>query len=213
MSIYFKTVLFLIAAFLFRNVAIAQSVEYYAGSNRNGVDLMWFKNFKNLKGDKSPILFFSRNRASVDYHNSPTAFGSTNAISYNFKNGLGIVAVASFLNSGFTSKAGIQFNKQIRDFMFFGWVVNELKSEGNIDVFGLFRYQPKINEQWSVYSQYELFLVYHLANKFWNTTQRARLGVKYQNIAFGLMIDLNHTRINNPTSNENIGGFVRYDFN
>ena len=43
MSIYFKTVLFLIAAFLFRNVAIAQSVEYYAGSYRNGVDLMCLK--------------------------------------------------------------------------------------------------------------------------------------------------------------------------
>ena len=48
MSINFKIVLFIIATFLFRSVAIAQSVEYYAGDKRNGVDLMWFKNFKNL---------------------------------------------------------------------------------------------------------------------------------------------------------------------
>ncbi len=140
MSINVKLILFILATFLFRSVAIAQSVEYYAGDKRNGVDLMWFKNFKDLKGEKSSFLFFSRNRASVDYHNAPTAFGSTNAISYNFKNGIGVVTVASFVNSGFTPKAGIQFYKQNGNFMFFGWALAEIKDEGTIDVFGLFRY-------------------------------------------------------------------------
>ncbi len=213
MSINFKIVLLLIATFLFRGVAIAQSVEYYSGDERNGVDLMWFKNFKNLNGEKSPLLFFSRNRASVDYHNSPTAFGSTNAISYNFKNGFGIVTVASFLNSGFTPKTGFQFYKQKGDFMFFGWAVVDLKKGGNIDIFGLFRYQPKLNEQWKVFSQLELFPVYNPSSEFWNITQRIRLGVKYQNVAFGLMTDFNQSGINDFTTIENIGGFLRYEFN
>lgn len=213
MSINFKIILLLIATFLFRGVAIAQSVEYYSGDERNGFDLMWFKNFKNLNGEKSPFLFFSRNRASVDYHNSPTAFGSTNAISYNFKNGFGIVTVAGFLNSGFTPKAGFQFYKQKGDFMFFGWAVADIKKEGNIDIFGLFRYQPKINEQWNFFSQLEIFPVYNPSSEFWNITQRIRLGTKYQNIAFGLMTDLNQSGINGFTTTENIGGFLRYEFN
>jgi len=212
MSINFKIVSLIIATFLFRSVAIAQSIEYYAGDERNGVDLMWFENFKNFKGEKSSFLFFSRNRASVDYHNSPTAFGSTNAISYNFKNGFGVVTVASFLNLGFTTKAGIQFNTQKGNFMFFGWAVAELKNKGNIDVFGLFRYQPKINEQWKFFSQLELFPVYNHSSEMWNITQRVRLGTKYQNVAFGLMTDLNQSGKSNFTTNENIGGFLRYDF-
>lgn len=139
--------------------------------------------------------------------------GSTNAISYNFKNGLGIVTVASFLNSGFVPKAGFQFYKQKGDFMFFGWIVADIKKEGNIDIFGLFRYQPKINEQWNVFNQIELFPVYNPSSEFWNITQRIRLGVKYQNVAFGLMTDLNQSGMSNFTTTENIGGFLRYEFN
>lgn len=213
MSINLRILLLLIAAFLFKNVAISQSVEYYVGNKRNGIDLMWFKNFKNLNGEQSSFLFFSRNRSNVDYHDSPTVLGSTNAISYNFKNGLGIVTVASFLNSGFVPKAGFQFYKQKGDFMFFGWIVADIKKEGNIDIFGLFRYQPKINEQWNVFNQIELFPVYNPSSEFWNITQRIRLGVKYQNVAFGLMTDLNQSGMSNFTTTENIGGFLRYEFN
>ncbi len=212
MNINFKIVLLIIATFLFRSVAIAQSIEYYVGDERNGIDLMWFKNFKNFEGEKSSFLFFSRNRASVDYHNSPTAFGSTNAISYNFKNGIGIVTVASFLNAGFTPKAGIQFYKQNENFMFFGWAVAELKSEGNIDVFGLFRYQPKINEQWKFFSQLELFPVYNPSSEMWNFTQRIRLGTKIQNLVFGFMSDLNQSGKDIFSFAKNHGGFLRYDF-
>lgn len=40
MSINLRILLLLIAAFLFKNVAISQSVEYYVGNKRNGIDLM-----------------------------------------------------------------------------------------------------------------------------------------------------------------------------
>lgn len=130
---------------LYGGIAGAQSVETYAGHERAGVDLMWYKFFKDKKDAPTPFLFFSRNRASSDYGNSPTAFGSTNAVSYNFKNGLGLVAVGSFLNAGFTPKAGVQFVKIKGDFLFFGWLVADLKKEGNLDLFGMFRYQPAIS--------------------------------------------------------------------
>ena len=190
----------------------AQTTEYYAGDKRTGVDIMWFRFFKNIQNENTPFLFFSRNRASVDYHNSPTAFGSTNAISYNFKNGFGLVAVASFLNNGFTPKSGVQYYKQKGDFMFFGWLVADLKKEGNIDVFGMFRYQPKINDQWQWFGQLELFPVYNPNQEFWNITERVRIGLKHQQVAFGFMADFQQFGRDTFKTTENSGAFIRYDF-
>lgn len=191
---------------------MAQSVEIYAGHKRSGVDLMWFKKFKNTKEERTPFLYFSRNRANTDYHNAPTAFGSTNAISYNFKNGLGLVTVASFVNVGFVPKAGIQYYKQKGDFMFFGWFVNDLKKEGNTDLFGLFRYQPKINEHWRIFAQIEVFPVYNFSSEIWNITQRLRLGVKYHALGGGFMADFNQTGKDKFKNTNNLGGFLRWEF-
>jgi hypothetical protein len=190
----------------------AQAVEVYAGHQRAGIDLMWFKNFEDRQGQRSPFLFFSRTRASVTYKNSPTAFGATNAVSYNFKNGVGLVAVGSFLNAGFTPKAGLQFVKMKGDFLFFGWLVADLQKEGNLDLFGLFRYQPKWNEHWRLFSQVELFPVYNPKNEYWNITQRLRLGVKYHTWAAGFMADFNQSGGADFVNTSNIGGFVRHEF-
>ena len=190
----------------------AQMVEYYAGHERTGIDIMWFKNFKNRKDEKTSFLFFSRNRASVDYKNSPTLFGSTNAVSYNFKNGWGIVTVASFVNSGFIPKAGIQFNKAKGSFLFFGWLVADLKKEGNVDLFGLFRFQPKINEQWKGLLQLELFPVYNPSSTTWSLTERLRIGAKWKNWGGGLMLDANQTGRTTWSTTNNTGVFIRYDF-
>ncbi len=195
------------------NVKIfAQSVEFYTGDKRFGADIIWVKNFKNSKQENSNFLFFSRNRANADYHNSSTAFGSTNAVSYNFKNGIGIVAVGSFVNSGFTPKAGIQYVKTKGDFMFFGWLVTDLRKDGNTDVFGLFRYQPKINNNWSLFSQVELFPIYNFKNEFWNITERLRLGLKINKTAFGVMADFNQQGKDVFSTTENTGVFLRQDF-
>lgn len=207
-----KLLLIITLSLLKWNVLMAQNLEYYAGHKRTGVDVMWFKNFKDAKDKKTPFLFFSRNRASTDYHGAPTSFGSTNAVSYNLKNGLGVVGVASFLNAGFTPKAGIQYFRQKGSFMFFGWLVTDLKKNGSADLFGLFRYVPAINSQWKIFSQLELFPVYNPSLKFWNLTQRVRLGTKYHLWAAGLMLDLNQQGKIKFTTYENIGGFLRYDF-
>jgi hypothetical protein len=204
----------LLTSLLILTVAIskAQMAEFYAGHQRTGVDIMWFKNFKNKKDERTRFLFFSRNRASVDYKNSPTLFGSTNAVSYNFKNGLGIVTVASFLNAGVTPKAGIQYYKAKGNFMFFGWLVADLEEKGNIDLFCLFRYQPKLNEKWKGLGQLELFPVYNPASHLWNITQRVRIGAKYRAWGGGLMMDFNQTGNNSFTTANNTGTFLRYDF-
>ncbi|MBL7814360.1 MAG: hypothetical protein JNL70_05065 [Saprospiraceae bacterium] len=208
----YKILIFAIALLFDKSRAIAQSAETYAGHKRIGVDLMWFKNFKNTKEERTPFLFFSRNRASTDYKNTPTAFGSTNAVSYNFKNGLGIVVVASFVNTGFISKSGVQLVKTKGDFLYFGWLVADLKKGGSVDLFGLFRYQPKINEKWRAFGQLELFPVYNLTSEIWNITQRLRLGAKYHTWAGGFMADFNQSGKDNFTKTNNLGGFWRYEF-
>lgn len=200
------------AMLLYGGIANAQAVEIYAGHKRAGVDLMWYKFFKDKKDAPAPFLFFSRNRASTGYDNSPTAFGSTNAVSYNFKNGLGLVAVGSLLNAGFTPKAGVQFVKIKGDFLFFGWLVADLKKEGNLDLFGMFRYQPAISGQWRLFSQVELFPVYNPKNDWWNITQRLRLGAKYRAWTVGVMADFNQAGAGDFVLTNNLGGFLRHDF-
>lgn len=200
------------AMLLCGSIAAAQSVEAYLGHQRAGVDLMWFSNFKDAKGERTPFLFFSRNRASTDYYHSPTAFGSTNAVSYNFKNGLGLVAVGSYLNTGLTPKAGVQFVKMKGDFLFFGWLVADLKKEGNLDLFGMFRWQPKLSENWRLFSQLELFPVFKPQNEFWNITQRVRIGAKHRTWAAGLMADFNQSGKTDFVQSNNWGGFLRHDF-
>lgn len=209
---HYKGLILSVTLLLLQSRVTAQSVEAYAGHKRIGVDLMWFKNFKNAQAARTPFLFFSRNRASTDYHNAPTAFGSTNAVSYNFKNGLGVVAVASLLNAGFTPKAGLQLYKNKGDFMFFGWLVADLKKEGQIDLFGLFRYQPAINDRWKGFGQLELFPVYNPGAEIWSITQRLRLGARYHTWAGGFMADFNQTGKNNFAQTYNLGGFLRHEF-
>jgi hypothetical protein len=204
-----KISLFAITLLLVKSSVIAQAVEVYAGHKRTGVDLLWFKNFKNKQDERTPFLFFSRNRASVDYQDSPTAFGSTNAVSYNFKNGLGIVAVGSFMNAGFTPKMGLQYFKQKGDFMFFGWAVADLKKQGSVDVFGLFRYQPTLKTHLKGFGQLELFPVFNPSTDVWNLTQRLRLGLKYHTWAAGLMTDFNQAGKKTFTNTHNIGVFIR----
>lgn len=208
----FKVFSMLVVTLFVQSRSIAQALEAYAGHKRAGVDLLWFKNFKNNKEARTPFLFFSRNRANLDYKNSPTAFGSTNAVSYNFKNGLGIVVVGTFLNAGFTPKIGIQYFRQKGDFMFFGWAVADVKKQGSLEVFGLFRYVPEINRYFKGFGQLELFPGYAPSTAVWNITQRLRLGLKYHSWAGGFMADFNQAGKTTLLYTHNMGVFLRHDF-
>lgn len=190
----------------------SQSVETYAGDKRFGFDLLWFKNFTNNKEEKTPFLYISRNRTSGDYRNSSVTFSSTNAISFNFKNGLGIINISSFLNSGFTSKFGIQFLKSKGNFMFFGWLVADIKEKGGIDLFTVFRYQPLINNNLKLFTQLELYPVYNPSHETINFTKRLRLGLKYNSWTIGPMADFNQTGNTKLINSYNLGGFLRHEF-
>lgn len=205
--------LIMLVAMLFgKGIATAQSVEYYAGDKRTGVDLLWFRYFKNKSEKPTRFLFFSRNRASVDYTNNSGLFGSTNAVSYNFKNGIGLVFTTTFTNYGATPKAGVQYFKQKNNFMFFGWLVADIKEKGNIDLFGLFRYTPVIIGQWRLFSQLELFPYYSTQSNTFNFTERLRLGPKYNGWGVGFMADFNQLGTTNTIYTNNLGGYIRYDF-
>jgi len=189
----------------------AQSVELYAGHKRAGTDILWFKRF-NSANNTSPFIFFSRNRASVDYHQSPTIFSSTHAVSYNNKKGLGWVLVASMLNNSITAKTGLQYVKISSKWMMFGWLVADLKKKGNVDLFVLMRYQPGLTKHTKLFSQAELFPVYQPSTGNWNLTQRARLGIRYKTFVMGAMADFNQAGHHVFTTTINAGAFVRYDF-
>jgi hypothetical protein len=60
------------------------------------------------------------------------------------------------------------------DFLFFGWFVADLKKDGNLDLFGMFGWQPKLDERWRVFAQLELFPVYNPGKEFWSITQWLR---------------------------------------
>lgn len=207
-----KYLIIIILFFLTKKNTFSQTTEIYIAHKRTGIDLMWFKNFKNKNGTNTPFLFFSRTRASVDYHNSQTAFGSTNAISFNFKNGIGIVTATSFINSGLIQKAGVQLFKQKNDFMFFGWLVADINDKSNLDLFGLLRYSPKIHGLWSGFGQFELFTVYNPTSDVKNITQRLRVGIKHHLWVLGLMMDFNHVGVSELHFTQNTGGFLRYEF-
>lgn len=193
-------------------VAEAQSVEAYAGNGRAGIDLMWFRYVKQKDERPLPLLYFSRNRASVDYMESPTLFSSTNALSYNFKRGIGLVAVASFLNTGITPKAGLQYHRLSKDLLFFGWMVVDVRRKGAVDIFGMLRFTPPIAQAWKGFTQLELFPVIQTASKTRTYTQRLRLGVKKTSWSTGLIHDMTLNRASTSTHTWNLGLFFRQDF-
>lgn len=202
-----------LAFMLFSCATRGQALEAYSGHERAGVDILWFRFLTDSMQKPTSFLFFSRNRASVDYNNAASAFGSTNAVSYNFKSGIGIVAVGSFLNSGFTPKAGVQLVKQKGAFLFFGWLVAYVAEKGQVDLFGLLRFSPRIRNHWKLFSQVELFPAYNPSSGFWNITERARLGLSYRRWSAGAMADFNQQLVSSQTNtNNNLGIFLRHDF-
>ena len=208
-----KTLCVIFAILCVQSMAKAQSTEFYAGDDRYGIDLMWYKFFRNDDGKNSPWLFFSRNRANNDYKNSPTLFGSTNAISYNLNNGIGFVGVGSFLNAGFLGKLGVQYVHSAEETLVFGWIVADIKKQGAIDMFVLLRYQTAIDGTWKLFAQGELFPVFNPTTDMLNAVQRLRLGLRHNAIAGGIMMDfqqiVHHSTV---TTIENIGLFARYEF-
>lgn len=120
---------------------------------------MFFKFFKNKKGQNSKLLFFSRERAVIDYKQTITSnlpqFGFTEAISYNHPalKGFAPVVVGQMLNRGTFAKTGIQYAHISKTLTVFGWSVLELlDKKPDVDLFLMLRYTPKLNEKWALFT-------------------------------------------------------------
>lgn len=216
----FLTIILLSLLIWRQNVVQAQiPVELFSGNKKVSFDLMFFKFFKNKEGKNSKFLFFSRERAVIDYKQTTTSnlpqFGFTEALSFNHAalKGFAPVLVGQVLNRGTFAKTGIQYAHISKTLTVFGWSVVALDEKPDIDVFLMLRYTPKLSEKWHLFSQIELINALptdKIAN--YNFTQRLRLGLKKADWQFGLGGDFTAIGRNEFINTQNAGVFLRHEF-
>jgi len=209
---------------MFQLSIIAQiPVEIFGGQEKTTVDIIFFKYFKNKRevqdGYRDRWLFFNRNRASIDYRMTKTSFlpqfGFTEAISYNHEKlkGFAPVIVGQVLSWGVYPKAGIQYAHISQIMTVFTWLVFETLEKPDIDYFLLFRLTPKLSKKVNLFSQVESVNTFPTTSaKYYNFTQRFRLGLSFKRYQFGAGIDFNQMGNINFTKTYNIGGFIRHEF-
>jgi len=216
----FKLTLLVTAMLLTGGMAVAQiPVEVFGGNKKSTLDIMFFKYFKNKSGANSRLLFFNRNRLSVDYKLTTTTilpqFGFTEAISYNHEKlkGFAPVIVAQAFNSGVYAKAGFQYAYVKKEILIFSWMISETKKKPNLDFFLLWRYTPGLTDKINIFSQLELVNAFPtVSQKDFTFTQRIRLGLKLKAIQFGIAADFSEIGRTQLSQIKNIGGFLRYEY-
>lgn len=207
-----RTLLPLIAGLLMTGYSHGQlPVEILAGNDRTTADMLWFRPFTDSAGKASRFLFFNRSRASVNYSNQ-TAFGTTLAVSYNLRSGIGFVFAGQFLNQGFYPKAGVQFFTRSAHAMLFTWVTAELLEQSRVDWFLLSRWEPPLTRRLNLFAQLELLSVLDPRGT-WSFTQRVRLGLglplRWQ---AGAGLDFGQVGKESFTTTSNLGIFIRKEF-
>lgn len=188
-------------------------VELLAGNNKVVADVLWFRPIKQKNSqEKTNWLFFNRSRAGVDYSNI-TSFAVTNAISYNFKNKLGLVWATQFLQTGFVSKLGLQYFTPFKNGSLFTWAVAGKNTYQHFsgDWFILARWQPPVNKKLKWFLQNELLVSGdEKQNSFF--TQRTRIGWSKDITQFGLAADYSSNKTNILQVTETYGIFIRHEF-
>jgi hypothetical protein len=194
-------------------------VEIFGGHEKATIDIMFFKYFRNKKGENARWLFFNRNRASIDYRMTKTnylpQFGFTEAISYNHENlkGFAPVLVGQVLSWGVYPKAGIQYAQIKREITIFTWLVCETLEKPDLDYFLLFRYTPKLTEKLHLFTQLESVNTFPTVSiENYSFTQRLRVGISIKSYQFGAGADFNQTGNTTFTKISNVGGFFRHEF-
>jgi hypothetical protein len=194
-------------------------VETFVGNEKTTLDIMFFKFFKKRQDENSRWLFFNRNRASIDYRMTESAyvpqFGFTEAISYNHARlkGLAPVFVAQVLSGGVYPKAGIQYVHLKKEITLFTWLVCETLKDPNVDYFLLVRYTPKLNERLNLFTQLESLNSFPtVVNEQFTFIQRLRLGIKVMSYQFGVGADFNQYGNRTFEHTYNMGGFIRHEF-
>lgn len=216
----YKLLLSSLVVLLFCGTTCAQlPFEVFAGKERTTLDLMFFRYFKNQKGGSSHWLFFNRNRASIDYRMTSSAylpqFGFTEAVSFNHAamRGFAPVLVGQVLSRGVYAKGGVQFVRLKPEFTLFSWLVTEMAAQPDIDLFLLLRYTPVLQGDLALFSQLELLeTISSPSQPVYYFTQRIRLGLQHKSLQGGLGVDFNQYGSTHFTLNYNPGVFIRYQF-
>jgi hypothetical protein len=195
------------------------AVEVYGGTRNTTLDILYFQFFKDKAGQPSKFLFFNRNRASIDYRQTSTAylpqFGFTEAISYNHPRlkGFAPVLVAQVFGSGVYPKAGMQYVHSSASVTVFSWLVSETLRSPALDYFLLLRLTPRLNDNLNLFFQAESVNTWgtERGSRF-SFTQRGRLGLKRREWQFGIGVDLNQTGRVEYSHFSNTGLFVKHEF-
>lgn len=215
-----KFILYFFILAFWQSVLAQIPVEIFVGDKKASFDLMFFKFFNNKKSQNSKLLFFSRERAVIDYQQTTTTnlpqFGFTEAISYNHPalKGFAPVVVGQVLNRGTFAKAGIQYAHISKTLTVFSWsVLALLDKKPDVDLFLMLRFTPKLNEKWALFTQMELINALPTDKTVnVNFTQRLRLGIKKANWQLGLGGDFSAVGRDNFTHTQNTGIFLRHEF-
>jgi hypothetical protein len=116
------------------------------------------------------------------------------------------------INNGTFPKAGIQKSATGTHFLFFSWLVTNLKKNPGIDWFMLVRYTPALPAGKNLFLQIETINTYSdLKFKSLSSTLRARAGLQWQPFQTGIGCD-QIVAGSSPLHRNNTGIFVRYVF-
>jgi len=199
--------LLLCAAFLLIVLKVnAQSFELMPGTERLFVDAQWLNTFEEV----GRWSLFSRSRATVDEDENTNLFTGA-YLNYTTPTGFGGTVVGRISTLGAGADAGIHFFKAKASFMLYALASVEISSVFAYSWFSIFRYTPKLNSSWRLYSSFELFSNFntdgHVAS-----VQRIRAGLERKGYQFGLALNLSGFDQDYRTTDANPGIFIRKQF-
>ena len=197
--------LFIMVLVSVSTVSFGQSLELMVGHERLFADVQWLKFIDEHK----KFSLFSRTTATVDYDNNTGLFSGA-YLNYTSKLGIGGSLVGRVTGNGASTDVGLHISKGTSDWMLFGIASISLKSELEYSWFSIFRYTPKLKDDWRLYSGLELFTLFNQNNHV-ISVQRIRLGLDYKGLQFGVGGNVSQLGTDWAGSS-NIGGFVRKVF-
>ena len=176
-----------------------------AGDKGIFVDAQWLK----FMDSKYRWSLFSRTRATVNYENQ-TDFFTGAYLNYTTKSGIGASIVGKIGSAGAGGDAGIHIFKAKENWTLFGLAAVGLKKQLEYSWFSIFRFTPKIGENWKLYTSLELFFLFRQGQHLFSV-QRFRIGLDWKGFQFGIANNLAELGSEFTTKN-NFGGFIRKSF-
>ncbi len=158
---------------------IGQSLEVMPGNERLFMDVQWLEPL----GEDIRWSVFSRTRATVDYDENTNLFSGA-YLNRTTKSGIGVSLVGKIATSGAGADIGPHIFKAKEKWMLFGLASVGIQKDLEYSWFSIFRFTPKLNDSWKVYSSFELFTLMNEGGHVLSV-QRIRLGLDKSGYQFG----------------------------